>query len=735
MQRSKMPLKSGGNLTAGKFQALVPKGVRGPGATGVKGNLKNELPGSGHSVPDSIASFACVPADRTDQKITALLQQILDSCRLDWCGLMTLTSDKTGLRAILAAHGEGIAAAPEAFALRICDIPWTGENLLRGDIVCFSSLTELPPEAKSDRRHYNAMGVRSSLAIPIYVDGSMEYFIVAHLAHAGHSWRKETISQLRLIGEIFVNALASGRDGRGMDRCLQFEQLMTDLSIRFINVTAGEVDREIIAALEQVRSFSHFDCFGLITFSHDKRVGFATHLSCGEGVAPVPDKVDISTLFPWATEKLLHGETISFASLGDLPEEAAVDRRSWEMLGIQSHFSVPIRVGDFYEYFVVASHVHAAHPVARDLFPRVCLLGEIFANALARCKVEAAQHENCVEMRLLSEKLQAETEYLQSEQTFPVQLEKIIGQSVTIAKTLALAGQVAPTDSTVLICGETGTGKELIAEAIHKLSARRNKLMVKVNCASLPAALVESELFGRERGAYTGALTRQAGRFELANGGTIFLDEISEMSLELQAKLLRVLQEGEFERLGSTNTIQVNVRVIAATNRNLAEEVKKGSFREDLYYRLNVFPIIVPPLRERFEDIPLLVWSFVDELGKKMGKKITKISKQDMTDLQRFPWPGNVRELRNVIEHAVIVSSGDRLHVLLPESAPGQTGGMLTLEESEMRHIREALRLTNWRIKGEGGAARLLGINPSTLYSRMQKLGISNRHLKDEMSP
>ena len=333
----------------------------------------------------------------------------------------------------------------------------------------------------------------------------------------------------------------------------------------------------------------------------------------------------------------------------------------------------------------------------------------------------------------MKEILQSEAEYTQLEMVYCRQHDEIVGQSSALARTMEQAEQVAPTDSTVLIYGETGTGKELVAQAIHKLGPRRNRPMVKVNCASLPAALVESELFGRERGAYTGALTRQAGRFELADGGTIFLDEIAEMSPELQAKLLRVLQEGQFERLGSGKTIQVDVRVIAATNRDLAEEVRKGNFRDDLYYRLNVFQIVVPPLRERFEDIPLLVWAFVHEFGEKMGKKINKVSRQDMAALQCYSWPGNIRELRNVVEHAVIVSSGDSLQVRLPEKRHEETPGMRTLEEYEMMHIREALRIAGWRIKGEGGAAKLLGLNPSTLYSRMQKLGISN-HLKDDMS-
>jgi transcriptional regulator with GAF, ATPase, and Fis domain len=294
--------------------------------------------------------------------------------------------------------------------------------------------------------------------------------------------------------------------------------------------------------------------------------------------------------------------------------------------------------------------------------------------------------------------------------------------------------QVAPTAATVLVYGETGTGKELVAQAIHNDSPRRDKLMVKVNCASLPSSLVESELFGRERGAYTGALTRQVGRFELADGSTLFLDEISELSLELQAKLLRVLQEGEFERLGSPKTIKVDVRVIAATNRNLLDEVKKGTFREDLYYRLNVFPICVPPLRERLEDVPMLVWEFVRQFNEKMGKRIHRISKKEMAAFQSYSWPGNIRELRNVIEYGAIISTGDELRVKLPENTVDGACPRLTLDEMERRHIVDILRQTGWRMKGEGGAAKILGINPATLYSRMKKLGISSQREKDGMS-
>ncbi len=333
-----------------------------------------------------------------------------------------------------------------------------------------------------------------------------------------------------------------------------------------------------------------------------------------------------------------------------------------------------------------------------------------------------------LELKKLRERLQAESDYLREEIRVYGRFDEIVGQSTKLKKVFQRIEQVAPTDSTVLITGETGTGKELVARAIHNLSPRGRRVMVKVDCASLPATLIESELFGREKGAYTGALTKQAGRFELADGSTLFLDEIGELSLELQAKLLRVLEDGQFERLGSPKTISVDVRVIAATHRDLAEKVKDGTFRQDLYYRLNVFPVQLPPLRERPDDIPSLVWSFVGEFEKQMGKKVDSIPKRVMDLLQNYSWPGNIRELRNVIEQAVIVSNGGQLYLDMPTSAGDIPSP--TLKEAERQHIVSVLSKTDGRIKGPAGAARLLGMNSSTLYSAMRRLGIPNRNGK-----
>lgn len=331
------------------------------------------------------------------------------------------------------------------------------------------------------------------------------------------------------------------------------------------------------------------------------------------------------------------------------------------------------------------------------------------------------------EIKQLSDRLQEENLVLRHEVVREYDFAEIIGQSNAISYVFFRVEQVAPQDATVLLLGETGTGKGLVARAIHRRSARKDRPMVTVNCTSLPANLIESELFGREKGAFTGAHARQMGRFELADGGTIFLDEIGEMPLELQCKLLRVIQDGEFERLGSPRTVKVNVRIIAASNRDLEEEIRGGRFREDLFYRLSVFPITIPPLRQRKDDIPLLIRYFVAKYNKKIGKKIETVSNETLGALQEYHWPGNVRELENVIERAVITSQGSVLQVLDRFAAfriPEEEQDLKSLGHLERDHIVQMLQKTGWRIEGPKGAALLLGLNPSTLRARMRKYGI-----------
>jgi transcriptional regulator with GAF, ATPase, and Fis domain len=330
------------------------------------------------------------------------------------------------------------------------------------------------------------------------------------------------------------------------------------------------------------------------------------------------------------------------------------------------------------------------------------------------------------EIKKLKDQLEAERAYLQEEIKLEYNHENIIGQSDALKYVLYKIEQIAKSNTIVLVLGETGTGKELVARAIHGLSPLKNRALVKVNCAALPSNLIESELFGHEKGAFTGSHSKHLGRFEVANGTTIFLDEIGELPLELQPKLLRVIQDGEFERLGSSRTIKVDTRIIAATNRNLEEEVRKGRFRDDLWYRLNIFPITIPSLRDRMEDIPLLVDFYVKKISKRMGKTIEIIPVSVMDALRNYHWPGNVRELENVLERAVINSSGSKLRLVDELKKPHKDlmKTKQTLEEVERNHIVRTLEQTHWKVSGKNGAAEILGLNRSTLRARMRKLGI-----------
>lgn len=358
---------------------------------------------------------------------------------------------------------------------------------------------------------------------------------------------------------------------------------------------------------------------------------------------------------------------------------------------------------------------------------RVTVVRDVTEEKRAEAEIlKANEHlkKTTLELKELKEKIEAENLYLREEVRLKTVHKNIIGQSDSMKSVLIQAEQVAATDSTVLILGETGTGKELLAHAIHEMSTRKDKSLIVVNCAAMPATLVESELFGREKGAYTGAITRQIGRFEIADGGTVFLDEIGELPLETQSKLLRVLQEGQFERLGSSKTIQVDVRILAATNRKLEEEVQQKRFREDLYYRLNVFPLYLPALRERTEDIQPLVWPFIDQLSEKMGKRIDRLSAPSATLLKTYSWPGNIRELRNVVERAMIKLVGNTLKIELPEQFQDTASTHQKIEDVERDHLSKILRDVNWKVSGQGGAAEILGLKPSTLESRMKRLGI-----------
>jgi len=389
--------------------------------------------------------------------------------------------------------------------------------------------------------------------------------------------------------------------------------------------------------------------------------------------------------------------------------------------GFKSSCMLPIR-GRHRVMGVLGLGRHADSPYGRDELDFLMQVSMQIAIAVEN----ALAYE---EIRELKERLAQEKVYLQEEIRSELNFEEIVGKSTVLQRLLKNVETVAPTDSTVLICGETGTGKELIARAIHNLSSRHSNAFVKMNCAAIPTGLLESELFGHEKGAFTGAVAQRIGRFELANRGTVFLDEVGEIPLELQTKLLRVLQEREFERLGSTRTIHTDARLIAATNRDLSEMVEEQKFRSDLFYRLNVFPVRVPALRERPEDIPLLVRHFVQHFARRMNRAIETIPCETMSALTQYQWPGNIRELQNLMERAVILSSGPVLRVPLQDLPSRSIAGSdkakpQTLAEAERLHILEALKQTKWIIAGPSGAAARLGMNRSTVQFRMKKLGI-----------
>jgi transcriptional regulator with GAF, ATPase, and Fis domain len=511
---------------------------------------------------------------------------------------------------------------------------------------------------------------------------------------------------------------------RQLEERLRFETVLSDLSARFINLPADQVDQEIEGALQRLVETVGLNRSTLAQLADDGQTLVVTHSWAVPGFEPLKGMI-LKEDIPWVLQKVLRGETIVFSSVEDLPDEAAHDKATIRRIGLKSNVTFPLSAGGSQVFGALAfGKMTEERAWPEDLVQRLRLAAQVVASALERKRADLKLRRALAEIQQLQARLQQENVYLRQEARLQYDHGQIIGQSRAIQRVLSEVEQVAGTEATVLLLGETGTGKELLASAIHNLSARRDRPLVRVNCAALPASLVESELFGREKGAYTGALSKQVGRFELAHGSTIFLDEVGDLPPEIQVKLLRVLEEGTLERLGSPRPIRVDVRVVAATHRDLAQAVREARFREDLYYRLNVFPISVPPLRERRQDVPLLVWAFVEEFAKGLRKTIQAVAKESMEALQAYPWPGNVRELRNIVERAMITHAGGPLRVPVPGLSDSPGAKSMALEDVERQHILRALELTRWRVRGKGGAAEVLRVKPTTLESRMAKLGI-----------
>jgi PAS domain S-box-containing protein len=631
-------------------------------------------------IAEIFSRFINLPPGEVDREIEEALRLVCEPLAIDYAVLWQWSA--AGPRVIAPTHvyqaQEGL---PPPGPLCQEQFPWYRQQMLAGRLVALASLEELPAGAAVDRESCRLIGVKSNLCLPLSVGGEPPVGALGLSDLREHrDWPDALVQRLRLVAQVFCNALARMRHELRMQ----------------------ETEARLAAAA---------DLAGLGFYEVDFVTRFAF----------VDARFQDITGFPGGREPGLEPVEFWLAHLHpeDRPRVSAQRKElhegRLERVFIEYRYLHPTQ-GERWIH-------HAARVATRDATGQARKTYGVLRDITERRQREEALRESYAEIARLKDQVQAESDYLKAEIKLIHPHGEVTGRSPAIQSVLRMVEQVAPTDSSVLVCGETGTGKELVAQAIHRLSSRSGRLLVKVNCAALPSGLVESELFGREKGAFTGALTRQSGRFEVADRSTLFLDEIGELSLEVQAKLLRVLEAGEFERLGSSKTLKVDVRLIAATNRELLTEVRNGRFREDLYYRLNVFPIRVPPLRERVEDIPLLVWTFLEQISSRMGKRITEVPRRTMEALQRHRWPGNVRELKNVVEHGAILTTGKTLSLPLLSAAPLGAPAP-TLAESERELIVRALEGTGWRIKGPRGAATALGLNPSTLYGRMKKLGI-----------
>ena len=618
-------------------------------------------------------------------------------------------------------------------------IPWLMKLIKKGEIILLPRLPDdLPKEASLDRQYCRKEHIRSCLLIPCRVGQSISGGVVLGSFSSSHSWPVKLREQLNFLALILAGVLERRNlteQIKELAEMRQFEELLSEISAIYINLPLEKIEAALKRDFERLGKALGVDMCILQMVGHHtdilpSRLRFFWRAFDNKNALKSADKwarnnPDLfNDLFRYLFDKWKKAEIMCWARLDEIPKEARGAKQFLEKFNIKAGLAVPLFFdGSVTGQLTITSCNDRTWPEA--IIPRLKLFGEVFINALMRKETEEKLRTALSEIEQLKERIEMDYTYLREEVDLDHDFTDIIGKSAAMKETLRSVSQVASTDTTVLLLGETGTGKGLIARAIHNAGNRKDRPFVQVNCAALTPTLIESELFGHEKGAFTGAVTRRVGRFEIADGSTLFLDEIGELPPDLQVKLLRVLQDGEFERVGGTTTIRTNARIIAATNKDLQKEVEKGRFRKDLWYRLSTFPIVLPPLRARIDDIPLLVGYFVNKYSTLIGKEFSTISHKTFNKLQVYHWPGNIRELENTIERAVILSSRGTLQINTPIYEHRMTSGpQEALEEIEREHILKVLETTFWRISGPKGAAHRLRINPNTLRARMRKLGI-----------
>jgi PAS domain S-box-containing protein len=627
---------------------------------------------------DISARFVNLPADQIDGEIEEAQRNVCECLGLDLSALWQWSVETPDFLTLTHLYRLlGGPPLPEPMDAQEY-FPWCLKQLMAGKVIALSSTEEAPPEAARDQEVWRHFGVKASLAFALSVGGGPLIGALSfNTMRKERTWPEPLVKRLQLVAQIFTNALVR----KDADRDLRESEARLSLatSAAGAGLWSMEIDTRKVWVSAKTRELFHF--------ALDEDLNYESFV------------------------KIIHPED---REMVDQDVQQAL--QSGEKLLIE--YRIVLNDGSI-RWIAARGQRHLNSTGEPDRF-----MGVSF-DISDRKRLEEQLQAKLREIEELKKQLEQENISLREEIRLLSPHSDVVAKSAAMRQVLAMVEQVAPTDSTVLITGETGTGKEVVAREIHKLSNRKARPLVTVNCASLPPTLIESELFGREKGAFTGAMSRMVGRFEIAHGSTLFLDEIGDLPLELQTKLLRVLEEGRFERLGSTKPIQVDVRVIAASNRDLEQEIQAGKFRKDLYYRLSVFPITIPPLRERTDDIPLLVWAFIRQFEKRMGIHMESVPKRSMEALQGYPWPGNVRELRNVIEHAMIVSPGKTLEVSASTLSVAEGfKEARSLQDVERLHILRVLEETGWRVAGKSGAAKILGLKPTTLEARMKKLGI-----------